>query len=144
MATGSGNTAVNVKLLLSPRQSRGITHFIYPHVFGKEFLTRTIRTNARLRALVPRVYGLGDLSVILDERRAAQTEALLGHMLPRSRSTFRLSPMCRQSKRSQSIISYCCLETLLQESRPSLLSSPQPLQSIKIVHAKARWTECTI
>ena len=26
-----GNTGVNVKLLLSPRQSRGITHFIYEY-----------------------------------------------------------------------------------------------------------------
>jgi hypothetical protein len=50
---------------------------VHPHVFGREFLTRVIRTSARLRALVPRVYGLGDLSVILDERRAEQTKALL-------------------------------------------------------------------
>jgi hypothetical protein len=54
----------------------------FPHVFGKEFLTRAIRGNVKLRALVPRVYGLGDLSMILDERRAQQTRALLGHMLP--------------------------------------------------------------
>jgi hypothetical protein len=55
---------------------------LHPHVFGREFLTRVIRTSARLRALVPRVYGLGDLSLILDERQAEQTKALLGHMLP--------------------------------------------------------------
>jgi hypothetical protein len=55
---------------------------VHPHIFGKEFLTRVIRGNARLRALVPRVYGLGDLSLILDERRAEQTKALLGHMMP--------------------------------------------------------------
>lgn len=54
----------------------------FPHVFGKEFLTRAIRGNVKLRAFVPRVYGLGDLSIILDERRAQQTKALLGHMLP--------------------------------------------------------------
>lgn len=53
-----------------------------PHVFGKEFLTQCIRRSARLRALVPRVYGLGDLSMILDERAAQQTSALLAHMLP--------------------------------------------------------------
>ncbi len=57
----------------------GVSH---PHVFGREFLTRAIRTSTRLRALVPRIYGLGDLSLILDERRAEQTKALLGHMLP--------------------------------------------------------------
>jgi hypothetical protein len=55
---------------------------LHPHVFGREFLTQVIRASARLRALVPRVYGLGDLSLILDERRAEQTKALLGHMLP--------------------------------------------------------------
>lgn len=54
----------------------------YPHIFGKQFLTWSIRRSPRLRALVPRVYGLGDLSTILDERSAAQTQALLGHLLP--------------------------------------------------------------
>lgn len=53
-----------------------------PHVFGREWLTQQIRQSARLRALVPRIYGLGDLSIILDERCAHQTQALLGHMLP--------------------------------------------------------------
>ncbi len=72
----SGPVAVEVKAWL---RERGV---INPHVFGKEFLTRAIRTNARLRSLIPRIYGLGDLSIILDERRATQTEALLGHMLP--------------------------------------------------------------
>lgn len=49
-------------------------------VLGREWLTLQIRSSVKLRALVPRVYGLGDLSTILDERRAAQTQALLGHL----------------------------------------------------------------
>ncbi|MGA0582701.1 MAG: restriction endonuclease, partial [Castellaniella sp.] len=49
-----------------------------PHVVGKEWLLSKIKASPRLRALVPRVYGLGDLSTILDERCAAQTIALLG------------------------------------------------------------------
>ena len=53
-----------------------------PHVLGREWLTQQIRSSARLRALVPRVYGLGDLSTILDERCAQQTQALLGHLRP--------------------------------------------------------------
>lgn len=53
-----------------------------PHVLGREWLTHEIKKSARLRALVPRVYGLGDLSSILDERTASQTRALLGHLLP--------------------------------------------------------------
>lgn len=51
---------------------------IEPHVVGKEWLLGKIKASPRLRALVPRVYGLGDLSTILDERCAAQTRALLG------------------------------------------------------------------
>ncbi|WP_316173610.1 MULTISPECIES: hypothetical protein [unclassified Bradyrhizobium] len=51
-----------------------------PHVFGKEFLTRVIRGSSKLRALVPLVYGLGDLSIILDDRRAKQAKAVLGHL----------------------------------------------------------------
>lgn len=53
---------------------------VEPHVLGREWLTLQIRSNARLRALVPRVYGLGDLSTILDERCAQQTRAILGHL----------------------------------------------------------------
>jgi len=55
-------------------------------VYGREWLTLKIRESARLRALVPRIYGLGDLSMILDERRAQQTEALLGHLMPSLRT----------------------------------------------------------
>lgn len=51
---------------------------VEPHVVGKEWLLGKIKASPRLRALVPRVYGLGDLSTILDERCAAQTRALLG------------------------------------------------------------------
>jgi hypothetical protein len=57
-----------------------------PHVLGREFLTRAIRASARLRALVPQVYGLGDLSLILDIRKAEQTKALLAQWLPALRS----------------------------------------------------------
>lgn len=55
---------------------------VEPHVLGREWLTIQIRSSPRLRALVPRVYGLGDLSIILDERCAQQTQALLGHLRP--------------------------------------------------------------
>jgi hypothetical protein len=46
-----------------------------PHVLGNQYLIRSIRTSARLRALVPQVYGLGDLSTILDQRLIEQTRA---------------------------------------------------------------------
>ncbi|WP_184717355.1 hypothetical protein [Caulobacter sp.] len=47
------------------------------HVHGREQLVRRIRRSANLRVLAPRVYGIGDLSLILDGRRAEQTQALL-------------------------------------------------------------------
>ena len=54
-----------------------------PYVWGKEKLVSVIRSSARLRALVPQVYGLGDLSTIIDERAVEQTRAMLGHWLPK-------------------------------------------------------------
>lgn len=75
MSVDAGTAAA----LKSKLRSLGVRH---PHVFGREFLILCIRASARLRALVPRVYGLGDLSLILDERHARQTKALLSRMLP--------------------------------------------------------------
>jgi hypothetical protein len=46
-------------------------------VFGSTWITQQIRENKRLRMLVPRVYGLGDLSQILDERAYSQARAIL-------------------------------------------------------------------
>jgi len=46
-------------------------------IFDAAWLTLTIRESSRLRMLVPRVYGLGDLSEILDERAYDQAKALL-------------------------------------------------------------------
>lgn len=59
-----------------------------PHVWGKQKIVNTVKSSARLRALVPQVYGLGDLSVILDERAIEQTRALLGHWLPKLKAYF--------------------------------------------------------
>ncbi|MGL4766952.1 MAG: hypothetical protein ACRCV6_02530 [Formosimonas sp.] len=52
----------------------GLNHF---EVHGKESITRTIQDKAQLRRLVPRVYGLGDLSQILDERAYEQASSIL-------------------------------------------------------------------
>lgn len=54
-----------------------------PHILGKQYLIRAIRSSQRLRALVPQVYGLGDLTTILDQRRVQQTRTLLDHWLPK-------------------------------------------------------------
>jgi DNA replication protein DnaC len=49
-------------------------------VFGSNWLFTQIHENKRLRMLVPRVYGLGDLTQILDERSYAQAKQLLSSM----------------------------------------------------------------
>ncbi|MCS0591345.1 hypothetical protein ACFQ09_11455 [Massilia norwichensis] len=46
-------------------------------IFGQTWMEDQIRENTRLRMLVPRLYGLGDLSQILDERAYAQARAVL-------------------------------------------------------------------
>jgi hypothetical protein len=48
-----------------------------PLILGGEWLAQTIRSSARLRSMVPRLYGLGDLSQILDLRAYEQAKALL-------------------------------------------------------------------
>ena len=49
----------------------------YFDILGRDWITLKIRESARLRMLVPRVYGLGDLSQILDERAYLQARQLL-------------------------------------------------------------------
>ena len=33
-----------------------------PHILGRQYIVRVIRSSARFRALFPQVYGLGDLT----------------------------------------------------------------------------------
>jgi len=46
-------------------------------VHGRDQVIRRIRSSPRLRALAPRLYGVGDLSQIFDERRIEQAKALI-------------------------------------------------------------------
>jgi len=55
-------------------EERGVKHY---RIFGSDWINNQIHENKRLRMLVPRVYGLGDLSQILDERAYAQAKQLL-------------------------------------------------------------------
>lgn len=45
--------------------------------YGKERISQIILNSSQLRMLVPRIYGLGDLSQILDERAGEQAKAIL-------------------------------------------------------------------
>lgn len=58
-------------------RTAGVRHF---RAFGRTWIESTIRESPRLRALVPRVYGLGDLSEILDERAYEQARSVLDTM----------------------------------------------------------------
>lgn len=49
-------------------------------VLGRDWLTSEIRGRARLRMMVPRLYGLGDLSQIIDERAYLQARYILSAM----------------------------------------------------------------
>jgi hypothetical protein len=57
-----------------------------PHIFGRHYIIRVVRSSARLRALVPQVYGLGDLTSIVDERLSEQSRALLDSWVPKLRT----------------------------------------------------------
>lgn len=57
----------------------GIEHVL---IFGSEWFNHKISINRELRALVPRLYGLGDLTEILDEKAYRQAKAVLDNMRP--------------------------------------------------------------
>jgi hypothetical protein len=48
--------------------------------FGYDWIVRQIKTSPRLRMMVPRLYGLGDLSDVLDARAYAQAQIILSSM----------------------------------------------------------------
>ncbi len=58
-------------------RTRGVSQ---PIILGAEWFNRTISENSRLRMLVPRLYGLGDLTQILDQRAYRQAEEVLNSM----------------------------------------------------------------
>jgi hypothetical protein len=67
-----------------------------PLVLGGQWLSETITRNRSLRMFVPRVYGLGDLSQILDERTYAQTSLLMASA-PEQVSTFVVTSAYRKA-----------------------------------------------
>src|ERR1039457_3643344 len=80
----------------------------YPLVLGGGWLNQTIASNQRLRMFVPRVYGLGDLSQILDERSYDQARALLGY-LQEDLSTFVVTDAYRRAARAIEKHGFCLL-----------------------------------
>ncbi|MGW5210599.1 nSTAND3 domain-containing NTPase [Streptomyces sp. NPDC004051] len=66
--TGSSEEAIRAQLLAC-----GVKH---PLVLDGQWISDTIAANRELRMFVPRVYGLGDLSQILDDRAYVQASVL--------------------------------------------------------------------
>ena len=67
----SGNQTEKIEALF---MGAGAKHVV---LLGSTWISRQVHENKRLRMLFPRVYGLGDLSQILDERAYAQARAIL-------------------------------------------------------------------
>ena len=70
--TGESELAITKALA-----SRGVQQTL---ILGATWFNQTISENSRLRMLVPRLYGLGDLTQILDERAYQQASAVLDSM----------------------------------------------------------------
>ena len=77
LMTNAGITGRTEEKLTKELARRGILHF---EIFNEDWINHIISTNPRLRMLVPRLYGLGDLTQILDDRAYQQAEAVLGSM----------------------------------------------------------------
>jgi hypothetical protein len=71
--TGTAEEAIGTAFKAIP----GIKNFL---ALGVDRISHLIRETPRLRMLVPRVYGLGDLSQILDERAYDQAQEILSSL----------------------------------------------------------------
>lgn len=74
LMTNAGLTGTRAEEIQALFRETGIKQVV---ILGARWLTQQIIENKRLRMLVPRVYGLGDLSQILDERAYVQARAII-------------------------------------------------------------------
>jgi hypothetical protein len=77
LMTNAGVSGATTESLEDLFKAAGVKHF---RSFGSTWICQQIKENKRLRMLVPRIYGLGDLSQILDERAYLQAKALLASL----------------------------------------------------------------
>ena len=77
LMTNAGVTGTRAETISDLFKSVGVKHM---GVFGSTWINQQIRESKHLRMLVPRVYGLGDLSQILDERAYLQARNILESM----------------------------------------------------------------
>ena len=74
LMTNAGVSGTRAEEIKAWFQAVGVKHVL---LLGKTWISQQIRETKRLRMLVPRVYGLGDLGQILDERAYDQARAIL-------------------------------------------------------------------
>ena len=98
----TGTSEANIRDALS---DAGVVH---PLVLAGNWFNQTIAMNPRLRMFVPRVYGLGDLSQILDERAYTQARALLDY-LQEDLSTFVVTDAYRHAAKAIEDHGFCLL-----------------------------------
>jgi len=77
LMTNAGLSGSQEEKIKAEFNSMGVKHVL---LLGSNWICSQIKSNTRLRMLVPRLYGLGDLSQILDERAYSQAAALLNSM----------------------------------------------------------------
>jgi hypothetical protein len=74
LMTNSGVSGKQEAQIRSELIGAGAKHVL---IYGATWIEDQVKENTRLRMLVPRLYGLGDLGQILDERAYAQARAVL-------------------------------------------------------------------
>jgi hypothetical protein len=77
LITNAGVSGTGEEEIETLFKNAGAKHVL---TLGADWLSQQIRENKRLRMSVPRIYGLGDLSQILDERAYSQARAILETM----------------------------------------------------------------
>jgi hypothetical protein len=77
LMTNAGISGARAEELEVTFRLAGAQHVV---LLGSTWIEQQIRENTQLRMLVPRVYGLGDLSKILDERAYKQARVILESM----------------------------------------------------------------
>lgn len=77
LMTNAGVSGVQIEKVKALLTQAGVKHVL---IFGSTWINQQVRERKSLRIHVPRMYGLGDLSQILDERAYSQARAVLDSM----------------------------------------------------------------
>jgi hypothetical protein len=77
LITNSGVSAEQQAIIEETIRSRGAQGAV---VLDRDWITTTIREHKRLRLLVPRIYGLGDIRDFLDGEALQQSQAILSYL----------------------------------------------------------------